>query len=427
MYYLIENQFQLDYLTNSLKDECYINIITLNSNYHPVLTSPSLIYLKPKNQKGYIVCINHSESFSVDLNQVNELIKQYNKVYVLDSKYHLYFLPEVKTIDVNFNLNRYIDQSSYNTKAHDFFYRKYPNLTDIERIIPISKHYEKQENIFNNIKDKFNINTEYQNKLTNVFFNIEKNGIGVNDKILTNFNITNTKFSIKNNIIYTRYNLYNLTTRPTNSFNNIHFSSLTKDSKESFQSINKCLIEYDYKEFHPRLIASLIKYEGFKSKSVYYELAKYYYNTDKPTIEQIQESKILTFKQLYGYIESKYLNIEFFKLTNELIENEWIKYNKLGYLELFGDKHITISSKHQLLSYLIQSYETYYNVQKISELIDYIRDRKSKIVNYNYDSLCLDVHEDDGKDIVKYIKESLSIDYPTKITYGENYKNMEVL
>lgn len=426
MYYLIENQDQLDYLLNvPNKESCYINVITLNSYSHPILSNISLIYIKPFNDKGYMICLNHSEGFNIGINNIEKLLNGYKNVYALDSKYHLYFFPKLQTIDINFFIDKPIDQEIYNTKVHNHFYDNYKSLDNVNALIPISKHYEKQEKIYENVK--YLIGKEvnrYNDILTNVFWNIEKNGMKINNKIHTYFKIDNPNYSIKNNIIYSRYNLYNYNTRPTNHFNNVNFSTLTNDAKESFIPKNDFFIEFDYMGFHPRLIAKIINYT-FQETSVYEELAKLYFNTSTPNIDEIKESKKLTFKQIYGQVSKEYLNIEYFSKINNFVNEKWDEYNRIGYLELFGGKRIQILDKHYLLSNLIQSYETYHNAQKIGDIIELLKDKTTELVNYNYDSMCFDVSKSDGKELLIHINNILSSDFPTKITYGTNYKNMQ--
>jgi hypothetical protein len=74
MFYIVETQDQLSQLQP--QESCYINVIPLSSNYHPILTEVSLIYYKPKHGKGLILTINHSEGFYLSLEKVKELILQ---------------------------------------------------------------------------------------------------------------------------------------------------------------------------------------------------------------------------------------------------------------------------------------------------------------------------------------------------------------
>ncbi len=60
MFYIIETNQQLARLDP--QKSCYIEIITANDNYHPALSSLSLIYYRAE-EKGYIFSIDHSEAF----------------------------------------------------------------------------------------------------------------------------------------------------------------------------------------------------------------------------------------------------------------------------------------------------------------------------------------------------------------------------
>ena len=70
------------------------------------------------------------------------------------------------------NLPTYIPEY---TKTHNYFHNKYPDKKDINRIIPIVKHYEHCEKIFNDLKERINepINDFYNSKSTVVFNALE--------------------------------------------------------------------------------------------------------------------------------------------------------------------------------------------------------------------------------------------------------------
>ena len=121
MFYIVETKEQLEYLGKPEHDKCFINIITTNDNRHPSLTKPCLVYYHD-GYKGYILPIDHSEAFKLDWETVKEFISSINTVYVLDKKFHLYFLPGYNLIDVNFH--NYIDESQFDTKVHTDFNRE---------------------------------------------------------------------------------------------------------------------------------------------------------------------------------------------------------------------------------------------------------------------------------------------------------------
>ena len=61
MYWLIEEEDQLEFLLNSGYKEVFIEIIPYNDRVHPRINEISLIYIRPINAtKGYMLCINHS-------------------------------------------------------------------------------------------------------------------------------------------------------------------------------------------------------------------------------------------------------------------------------------------------------------------------------------------------------------------------------
>lgn len=432
MFYIIEKSDQLQKLESLPKDDCFINIITWNDFYHPNLTRPSLIYYKNiKTNKGFILCNNHSESFGIDYNDILKFIFSHSNIYVLDKKFHLYFLDKLlvgkfKMIDVNFNRiehNKHIiNDSEYNTVSHNILYNKHEALENIDKIVPIAKHYEKWEKIYNEIKEDIYEPTReiswFNNVATDVFFNIEKNGIRIDSKqFFKHYDPHIKSLSIVNDRIFTYYNLYNTTTRPSNSFNGINFSALVKTTRNAFIAENDYLVEFDYREYHPRLIAKEIGYKV--DKSIYEELSELFECT-------VDEAKKITFRQLYGGIESKYAEVEYFKKINDWIEQEWRAYNELGYIKLFGGKkaYVEDPNKSKIFNYIIQSLETYRNIQILTQIQAILKGKKTKLIHYTYDAFLFDVSMDDKIEFNE-IKELISADFPIKISYGENYRDMQ--
>ena len=92
MFYIVETINQLQNLHP--QEECYINIIPLSNNYHPILSKVSLIYYKVKDQKGIIFPISHSEGFSLDIQVVKNFILKHKTIYVLDKKQTAHLLGE---------------------------------------------------------------------------------------------------------------------------------------------------------------------------------------------------------------------------------------------------------------------------------------------------------------------------------------------
>ena len=90
MFYIVEEDSQLQFLHNIRDKKCYVELITSNHNYHPKLSFISLIYIRIIDQeKGYIIPILHDEGMNVDLNRVQSLLNSIDEVYVLDKKLFL--------------------------------------------------------------------------------------------------------------------------------------------------------------------------------------------------------------------------------------------------------------------------------------------------------------------------------------------------
>jgi hypothetical protein len=79
-FYIVETKEQLQELP--LQEECYINVIPLSDNYHPILSEVSLIYYKPRFTKGIIFPINHNEGFKLDIQLVKDFILKHKEIKV---------------------------------------------------------------------------------------------------------------------------------------------------------------------------------------------------------------------------------------------------------------------------------------------------------------------------------------------------------
>ena len=406
MYYIVETKEQFNYLQQDLPKQCFVNVISQNDNVHPYLTKPCLVYYH-NGDKGYILPIDHNEAFRLEWDEVRTFIASHDSVYVLDKKYHMYFLDHNNLYDLNFN--KYIDESNYDTPVHTNFNKQKYYLSELNSLIPIPKHYEKWENIYNDITLE-PVNEFLNTKFTNVFYQIEKSGIGIDPKKFNkHFEVTWKDNSIYGNTVYTQYNLYNLTTRPSNAFNGVNYAALPKDhARESFEPNNYVLVEFDYSAYHPRIIAKEIGHTF----------------TGNPYDEVPKE---VMFQNLYGGIRDEYKDLPFFKKLDGFLGDKYKTFAISGGLILACNKLIhldknTHANRNKLLSYLIQSYETYYNVITLERVLKLLENKKSKIVLYTYDSILLDIDKSEIKKLLPLIKQELEADgFPTRMSVGENY------
>jgi len=138
MYFVIEDKEQLSKL--ELSEEAFVQVVAANDNYHPKLTRLSLVYYH-NSKKGYVFVINHSEGFSLDVKLVESFLNQHKTVYLLDKKYHSYFLDLRNSIDVQFTcLDKDNRENPFEcgTPVHRDFYIKHESLHNVNEIIPIA-------------------------------------------------------------------------------------------------------------------------------------------------------------------------------------------------------------------------------------------------------------------------------------------------
>jgi len=267
MYWLIETEEQLEELKAKKLKKIFLEIVPYHHNYHPILSEISLIFIKPFiDDKGYMLCLNHNETFSLDKTLIDGLLTNIDEIYVINKKQKLYHLPYKNLYDLTYLIPdtfKYPENLVYN-----HFYSKHSNILDLNRIIPVTKHYEYCESLFDLTQKHLPLKypEEYKflnSKAPSAFLGIERNGITLSKSVFEKYyDLPHPEYSILEDKIYTEYNLYTTTKRPSNAFNGINFSAIPKDkTRESFIPKNDLLVEFDISAYHPTLAAKLIDFE----------------------------------------------------------------------------------------------------------------------------------------------------------------------
>jgi hypothetical protein len=416
-FYLVETLDQLKTFYNMGYKQAFVEVIPYNDNLHPMLNKTSLVYIKPldeEGEKGYMLSIDHSETLPINIKHINQVLKSLEKIYVRDLKSFLYYFQLKQAANINpIPLHTYIQTS---TLVHEHFYRQHPSKQDINRIIPVVKHYEKCENLFKHVKIP---STPQDNTIVYSLFYIEKNGIKIEPTLFKQyFNPLYENFNIKDNKIYTQYNLHTTTGRPSNSFNSINFAALNKDNgcREAFIPENDKFVEIDISAYHPTLAAKLVGYKP--SKPIYDEFAEY------AGIDR-NEAKLLMFRQLYGGVYKEYKDWEFFRLIQEYVNEVWKQFNNDGSIQVhdraFNKDELGEMNPQKLFNYILQLLETLNNGRIIKDIIKILKDKNTKIVLYTYDAILIDLDTDENEvleDIGNVFKKyKLEI----KHSYGTNY------
>ena len=424
MFWLIETEKDLEYLRQKPIQEAFVEIIPYHDNIHPALNGVSLVYIRPFNDtKGYMLCIDHSETFSLDKTLVNELLQNIKRVWVQDKKQALYYFPLKCLHDLATLTPTYIQEP---TKAHTYFYYKYPNYTKTNKLIPVSKHYEKCEHIYQQVRSVIPKELPpyfdfYNNKVVLAFFGIEKNGLKINKyEFDKHYELNQEFYSISNDHIYTSYNLATTTRRPSNSFNGVNFAAINKDdgSRRSFISSHG-FVEFDISAYHPTIIGRFLTYD-FGIQDVHQAFAELYQTS-------YQEAKEITFKQLYGGISKEYEHIEFFQQVKQFIENNWREFISTGKVTVpisgyvFEKDKLENMNPQKLFNYMLQNIESAINSYILMDIHKLLRGCKTKIVLYTYDSFLFELGEgEEGIELgINKIFEKYKL--TTKIKKGYNY------
>ena len=415
---IVENNKQLKKFLKDFKSkESIILPIEQDSNLHPQKSKLSLLYINTFDDE-YVLPINHNECLNIDLPN----LKTKNKVYTLDRKKLLHFLDLDNVIDVSMmsymRTGKVLELDNLSTNAHDFLNMKFYKKKNINTVIPVLKHIEKCRKISTMLQNNIEKYSEYVN-------------VSYNDEILNNLSfIEKNGLMTTEGKVFSEYNLYTSTGRPSNRFGGINFAALNKKdgSRKKFISRfkNGVLVEMDFDAYHLRLIADKIGYE-FPQGSVHEHMAQFY-GVD------YEEAKRLSFQYLYGYIPEDVIQINpYFSKVHDYIEGLWNIYKNDDFVEsdiykrrIYKENLLDMNA-NKLFNYTIQLMETENNMKVLSALIPEIRGYKSKLILYSYDSFLLDFNIEDGLDYLMKVKNILEQDkkYPVKVSWGLNYHDME--
>jgi len=415
MFWLVESQEQLNGFKKILGKEVFLEIIPYNPFIHPAQNSICALYIRPLNDyKGYLLPIYHTESSVLFEDDVFLLIKSLEKIYVKDKKEFLHYFPLKQAIDVTFPNQIEVKY----TNAHEFIYEKHKHRVDVNTLVPIVKHYEYCEALFEELEHLISkpVNEFYDVKASWVFCGIEKSGLHVNIDLYNQyFNETTEPY------VFTKYNFKTLTTRPSNNFNGVNYAALNKENgcREAFIPRNDTFIEFDISAYHPTLLAREIKYT-FDNEDIYSHFAQVY-RLDR------QEAKLLTLQQLYGGILPQYENLEFFKKVRIYIDDLWDTFQYQGFIKcpisgfkFYKDK-LENMNPQKLLNYVIQNLETANNINLMWDIFRIIKGKKTKLVLYTYDSFLFDLDINEKNIADELINLFKTNNLPTKIKNGYNY------
>ena len=399
--------------------------------YHHVMENKLLcVGITFMNGESFVVSITHEDARQFEIPIGTEAC------FTINSKVLNYFCEDISALAYINNITvPVIDDvfSIYVKDTHNMF----NNLRDCNKVIPLT--------VWSNILREYNnllisiLNTCIDTKNSSQYVlmrtmlstlqEIEQSGLCVNRELLVKHFGTKVNRTFKGNMVYSEYNPYTLTNRPSNRFGGLNYGALNKNdgSRETFISRydSGCLVQMDFEAYHVRLVADDLNVTLPTWKSIHTELAKIYFETDIITDEMYNESKRKTFEIMYGMSTDSY-NFELFEKIHATRKG----YEYRNTITLPSGITTTVQSPtaSKLFNYYVQSLEVVKTIPKLQQVLNLIRNTDNHLVLYTYDSILLDMKEYDVpllKDIAEVLEENKK--FPVRIYKGTTYNDITEL
>jgi len=349
---------------------------------------------------------------------------KYMTTEVRDILMELTWVPDESVKNMIYGL---FDGYFYDELYTKFMEMEYTSLYTKELKLKFEKVYSEIKHVIElDIPDGFDF---YNKTATNVFYLLEQHGIGIYyEPFVETFSPRDPLYNIKDNKVLTSYNLYNATSRPTNSYNSINFAAIphTERHRKTFRPQNDYFVEFDFDGYHLRLLSEQINYK-LTSASAHKQLAELYFGKEEITDEEYTKAKQINFQAIYGKIPEKHKDLKIFKEIQEYIDDMWKRFNDNGYVcNPQSGKHFTKELKDmhpvKLMNYMMQSLETSNNILILKEVLRYLKDKKTEIALFTYDAILFDFSKEDGKKTLEEIQKILEKDgkYPVKFKFSKN-------
>jgi len=410
-----KDQF-LDYWNN---EQCTIIPIWEDLEKHPMNNRLSFLYVRFPNL-DFILPFNHNdcETLEIDLSTSNQPKWIWNKKGFLQTNIEIKNLKDVQT-SLFFEQNK-IYPFGDKLEVLTNFYTRLGIRDDLGKSIPIMKWGE----VLREIVGEWNIDITNQwidDTMIPLLSDMERSGIRVDTKKFIDRwpnhqkHITPTQ---QGDVVYTEYNPYTITSRPSNRHGGVNFSALNKSdgTRESFiPSDGSLFLQFDYDAYHVRLIGKLIKYNLPKTSAHQWLADQYGCSYD--------ESKGRTFRILYGGTSEEDRKIPFFDKVDKFIMRFHEESIRNGYIKTPKGRKIPLGwieqpTAQKYFNYLLQATETEFNIEVMEKL------RKLQLplpILYTYDSFLFEF-DDSEVDTIKKVKSVLeSYGFPLKADWGKNY------
>jgi len=425
---VVENQQEQEIFLNYWnREESIIIPIWEDLERHPMNNSLSFLYVRfndAETDAGYlpidfIIPINHNDchNIQIDLSESKTPKFVWNKKGFLQTKIQIQNQKDIQTylFFEQGKLYPFGDKLEVLTN----FYTRLGMRDGLGKSIPIMKWGEVLRSITNDWKLKSK-DSWIDDTMIPILSQTEQSGIRVDTKKF----IDRWPQSLKNlqgDIIYTEYNPYTLTSRPSNRHGGINFGALNKSdgTREVFiPQEGKMFLQFDYDAYHVRIIGKLIGYPLPKT-SVHQWLADEYGCS-------YEDSKGRTFRILYGGVSEEDRKIPFFDKVDGFIGQLYTNSIQRGYLQTPKGRKIPLEwiegpTSQKYFNYLLQATETEFNIEVMKKLKD---SGLPLPLLYTYDSFLFEFDASEV-DVIKGVKSVLeSFGFPIKASWGSDYSKV---
>lgn len=397
------------------RDECILTPIFRDPYYHRVENSILCVAVTFMTEDTYILSISHDDAPMFD-------VPSGNKVYS----------------DNDINILAYVNNQPLIHKELPPYATSTQNqfgmFRDTNKLIPLT--------VWGKVLREYNVKLlqllrryhqtidtpayTFTKELSEVLQDIEVSGLTVDKTQLRLHYDTKVERYFKTNKVFSEYNIFTTTGRPSNRFGGINFSALNKSdgSRETFISryTNGVLVQFDFEAYHLRLIADEYNIT-LPQGSLHTELAKIYFNTDTITDDLYMASKQKTFEIMYGMSDETY-GIPLFE---HIVKLRKVNTLNNGMMTLPSGMTICMQQPNpsKAFNYYVQSLEIVKTLPKLRRVLTLLKDTPHRLILYTYDSILLDMQMFD-QELVQVVTEILEEHgkFPVRIYVGENYNNI---
>ena len=434
---ILDHTYEIDAVFEYIRNRKTLLIpILCSPTLHPTNNPLCAIYVYTEDDVERLIPFRHTEQLEAFTEHIQRFL-QLQDIFILDKKAWLQIGGNANVLDVKtlwwYTYNEAYDETHYHTAAHQFYWRRHPGLPHVNSIVPLQQHLAMCQKIRHyawpmcmnaKLSDSY---LKFNEMYPKVFAEIESAGLYVNDT----FRMPEL---VQDNLVYSQYNYYTLTGRPSNAYRGFNYAAMNKEdgTRDAFctRFERGALVEMDFDAYHVRLIARLIGYV-LPADSVHTYFGRFYFDTETLTTEQYEQSKQITFRLLYGGIDKEFLEIPFFAKVNDFVYKLWAQCKQQKYIETpilkrkIHKESVTNITANKLFNYYLQATETEISTVKLQQVLEYLRDKESKLVLYTYDSVLLDVNYSEAKqilpDIINIMQQG---NFPVKCKVGDIYSKM---